>query len=538
MSQKDDHASRFITGRSTLREIDQNSTYTQAQRCIEKCANHERCQRSEPATLPTRLLDCLDPLRPRLLISDGTEKEFYATLSYVWGEEQPNMTVSSNLEAYSNAIDCQLIPGTIRDAIKVTHELGLRFLWVDSFCIVQDSEEDKRREIPKMRQIYRNAYVTIAAACAKRVSGGFLHVRDVYPGPESRTTIPFLCPDGKMGTIMLCINGHAPDEATYERAWCVEERVLSPRSLIYCSHTLQYQCQTEHVNIDGSPHFVSPRPFGTGTNSAEYRPFASEVNRRLPDFVFAADTRITQGDSKESEMWRSWRGVLADYTRCYLTKPKDRLVAIAGVAEQFDRCWPISGYVAGLWRYQLLRCLLWKTVLPTSRPMTYRGPSWSWAAVDGEVDLDPDGHGLKPTSRSFPCTVESCEVMPVDLSHPYGEIKGGSLTLRAVVRTIVWDPDHFGCFELAKEEGSSFVPVVPYATMTKDATEELSLATLDKAVVAVLQDKPSVRGLVLLPNIHSQINSHTTYRRVGEFTAWPGSTEKWVSAPHQLVTII
>ncbi|KAG7088723.1 hypothetical protein E1B28_012691 [Marasmius oreades] len=538
-TEDNDHAARFITGHDILREIDQTSTYTQVLKCVENCSKHERCQHPKPANLPTRLLDCTDPSQPRLFISTGTEKEYYAALSYVWGEEQPNMTTSNNLEAYVKAIDLQLIPRTIRDAITVTHKLGLRFLWVDSFCIIQDSKEDKRREIPNMRRIYHNAYVTIVAACARRVSAGFLHIRDVYPRPESRATVPFLCPDGIMGTITLCTDGNAPDEATYERAWCVEERVLSPRSLVYCTHTLQYRCQTVHINVDGTPHFVSPRPFGSGTNSAEYRPFAGEVNRRLSDFVFAADARVVQGDLEESEMWRSWRGVLADYTRCYLTSPKDRLVAIAGVAEQFDRCWPTGGYKAGLWLYQLPRCLLWKTVRSAPRPEMYRAPSWSWAAVDGEIDVDPDGHGVKSSNRSYVCTVESCQVVSVDMSHPYGEVRGGSLTIRAIVRTVIWDWDLIGRFELQEEEPLRFV--VPCASMTEDSVGDLSKDTLNKAVVAVLQDKPSVRGLVLVPDTtdnHCGSTVRTVYRRVGEFKAWPGCREKWVAAPQQLVTIV
>ncbi len=59
----------------------------------------------------------------------------------------------------------------------VTHKLGLRYLWVDSFCIVQDSEDDKAREIAQIRWIFRNAYVTIVAACAETVRDGFLHDR-------------------------------------------------------------------------------------------------------------------------------------------------------------------------------------------------------------------------------------------------------------------------------------------------------------------------------------------------------------------------
>jgi hypothetical protein len=38
-----------------------------------------------------------------------------------------------------------LLPKTIQNAIIVTHELGLCYLWVIAICIVRDDEEKKAR---------------------------------------------------------------------------------------------------------------------------------------------------------------------------------------------------------------------------------------------------------------------------------------------------------------------------------------------------------------------------------------------------------
>jgi hypothetical protein len=64
---------------------------------------------------------------------------------------------------------------TLRDAIDVTRKLGIRYLWVDALCIIQDNVTDKSREIERMGKVYKNATVTIAAASASRVSEGFLY---------------------------------------------------------------------------------------------------------------------------------------------------------------------------------------------------------------------------------------------------------------------------------------------------------------------------------------------------------------------------
>ena len=71
------------------------------------------------------------------------------------------------------------LPRTILDAIMVTRNLGMRFLWVDSLCILQDSEDDKIHELAAMGDIYKNATVTIAAGNAESVQDGFLSDRSL-----------------------------------------------------------------------------------------------------------------------------------------------------------------------------------------------------------------------------------------------------------------------------------------------------------------------------------------------------------------------
>ena len=91
------------------------------------------------------------------------------------------------------------LPKTIQDAIFVTHELGLRFLWVDTFCIVQDDEEEKAREISNMDRIFSEAEITIAAARASHVYEGFLHPRRI-PNRSLNFELQFRCQNGNVGT--------------------------------------------------------------------------------------------------------------------------------------------------------------------------------------------------------------------------------------------------------------------------------------------------------------------------------------------------
>ena len=85
-----------------------------------------------------------------------------------------------------------------------------------------------------------------------------------------------------------------------------------------------------------------------------------------------------------------WHSVVTAYTRCKLSYGSDKLVAVAGLAEMIGKVMR-SEYFAGLWRTDLEHQLLWKVIdrLPAAADDGTRGPSWSWASVDGAVEWDP-----------------------------------------------------------------------------------------------------------------------------------------------------
>lgn len=70
-----------------------------------------------------------------------------------------NSSTSENLRRGINASDL-LVP--IRDAIIVTRNLGITFLWVDSLCILQDSVDDVLEEVDRMAETYSRAACIIA----------------------------------------------------------------------------------------------------------------------------------------------------------------------------------------------------------------------------------------------------------------------------------------------------------------------------------------------------------------------------------------
>ncbi|KAL7905428.1 heterokaryon incompatibility protein domain-containing protein [Trichoderma velutinum] len=376
-----------------------------------------------------------DPTRPKVYITNNS-LGVYAALSYVWGENQPHRTQTSNIEAYNKeGIDLDQIPQTIKDAIQTTQRLGFRYLWVDSFCIIQDSKEDKNREIPLIRKTFQNAAVTIIAASSRKVSDGFLQDR---PVPAPAIQVPFLCPNGHIGRMWIRSATHNPSEPVETRAWCYEERLLSPRALVFASNTVRYECQTNSENIGHS-------------NSALF-----SFSDRLPGGLTQFDQPAAAFTTNALQLNDAWNSIVAEYTKRDLTHPRDKLIAFYGIAETFQTAWKNSKYLAGLWSHKLLEELLWtKNSAPQHpRPEKVRAPSWSWAAVDGPII---PGYSLQIFNEDhLECEILECDVTLKDNALPFGEVTGGLLRLSAAVNEVMWNSPRNKIFipptEFAAEE--------------------------------------------------------------------------------------
>ncbi|KAI0657899.1 heterokaryon incompatibility protein-domain-containing protein [Cubamyces menziesii] len=454
---EDNPAASWIDGRARIPHVGDPRVLSLAKARIEECVrDHAFCQAVTlhpigSAPLPSRLIDCSNPLFPRLVETNGHSlREPYVALSYVWGMAQPHRTTTDNLASYINpGIDYTALPRTIRDAIYVTRTLGLRLLWIDSLCIVQDSQEDMIRELARMRDVYRYAYITIDAACATSVSRGFLHSQRPL---DSEHMLPFICPRGppeqlagntQVGMVYLAPpnfdnvygsalndlvtkadlpeDGHPPTTYTAARAWCLQEVLMSTRSLVFTSETVQLRCHTQTRNVGGAKH-----------NPAWDLP-------RLPDATFLPDRRIAKGSDEWTHIRSRWRSVVEDYTNRLLSDPSDRLVAIAGLAEMFAHALN-TDYLAGLWRDTLLHDLLWsrygsKSPPSSPRPLELCAPSWSWGSIDNLASYDinvnrPDLHAL--------AEVVECSITLRNENLPFGPAIHGSLVLRTQLFPCKW----------------------------------------------------------------------------------------------------
>ena len=167
--------------------------------------------------MPTRLLDLKpddddEPGFVRLVATTRRPIIKWAALSYVWGGPQAFKTTIFSLATMYKNVSAVALPRTLQDAILVTVALGLRYLWIDCICIVQDDEDDLARELASIPLIYQRAWVTISASTAENVSTGFLHDRGYWTGPvETPILLPYRSEDGNIDGNIVIAEEYLPE---------------------------------------------------------------------------------------------------------------------------------------------------------------------------------------------------------------------------------------------------------------------------------------------------------------------------------------
>lgn len=318
------------------------------------CLKHHNHKRLLVQT-PTRLLR-LDNDSVRLCSSAELRKAphlDYATVSHCWGKESFLTLKKSNIKAFEDKVPEEALTKTIRDAITIAKNLGINYLWIDSLCIVQDDQADWQKEAALMGIVYGCSIITIAASSAAEGSVGCFFDRSIswkcqiQIGLENQRqffeVIPSTSESTKFNTPLL------------SRAWVMQERILSTRTLHFTACEVFWEC--DH-------HFSSEK-------------FPDELpNHKIWDTEHL----------KAPETLEEWYRFVGKYTSCELTYPSDKLVAISSIARGFHSN-AHDEYVAGMWRRHLEIQLVWYVEKRRGRITPYAAPTWSWASIDGNVDV-------------------------------------------------------------------------------------------------------------------------------------------------------
>ncbi|KAK5660030.1 hypothetical protein OQA88_13498 [Cercophora sp. LCS_1] len=325
-----------------------------AKRWIEACQEHPGCQdRSNTATngeMPTRLLDLSAPgLGEDLVLCEIRHNVEYATLSHRWGTAALTTTTTSDLQSRSRRIYIESLPKTFREAVAFTRNMGVRYLWIDSLCIIQDSPDDKDREIPKMASIYSNAVFNIAASAADDSSPGLFVQRSAQLYQPTELPLNIQLADGTKqscyATFSRLLIGRSEQKlrsALDDRGWIFQERALSKRAFLFEKHMLIYECRS----MIASENLPKGAPRGSGENNAgsndKWLSLLPQSTSRalslLGDLLSKAERAKEANDPSlpalTHTLLHNWYRATPGYLLRAFTHETDRLPAISSLASQ------------------------------------------------------------------------------------------------------------------------------------------------------------------------------------------------------------
>lgn len=156
---------RFNPQPQTIGDSTSNSCVALVKKWMDTCSTeHVHCSSGGEQSLPLRVLDIGTKASPqvRLRTTDG-ESGIYACLSHCWGRSKSSVIKKSQLDQYRRAVPWDELDKTYQDATLFCRQLSIRYLWIDSLCILQDDRDDWRRESVKMAAYYKGSVICISA---------------------------------------------------------------------------------------------------------------------------------------------------------------------------------------------------------------------------------------------------------------------------------------------------------------------------------------------------------------------------------------
>ncbi|KAM0518199.1 hypothetical protein ACHAPE_004608 [Trichoderma viride] len=358
---KDPRHRHDIVGRPQLRGPASPEAFRLVGRWLGACKRDHPCCRE---TLSGALLDesRLPELPSRVihvagnsvrLLPSGGRCGRYATLSHCWGSSgrQPLKTTRANLQGHLHDIPWDSIPKTFQDAITVTRNIGLEYVWIDSLCIVQDDHQDWLTESKRMGSIYEQAEITIAASHTPGCWEGFFFTRRP---PHPSVEIPnFFSHETDAASKVQVFATIRRDTATNtfpefgalnSRAWATQEWLLSRRIVFFTKGAIIWSCKA-----------ITQRETGE-------RCYSVSRNTR-------------------------WKNIIEQYSDRQLTFPTDRLIALEGLRRELGKKIACE-YAFGVWKESLPNQLLWQVtrrIEGTAILDPLKLPTWTWAHVPSGV---------------------------------------------------------------------------------------------------------------------------------------------------------
>ncbi|KAK4161396.1 heterokaryon incompatibility protein-domain-containing protein [Cladorrhinum sp. PSN259] len=385
----------FGVGKEINAELDLESCLDFLRAQLARCqSSHSLCGTNQDElnrSLPARFLYIdTGPSPPVARIVNAADiKGPYIALSHCWGNKEGIIeSKTHSIAKYRHpGIPLPSLPKSFLNAAQICQALGINYIWIDSLCIIQDDSSDWEQEAVKMADVYSNAFLTIAVTGSNNPSGGCFFPRQQYPKGDtqqipyseviSRTNSLRFPPELRVRYDRIChrrMNLRDPGSAEqdrkiaplFTRAWGFQERILSRRIIHFHSEEMIWECNQDQVCECG--HRASSSTTSTTSNSSR------DVLARKAIMARASSGTL----EKQENLWEIWSDLVESYCLLDITFESDRLPALAGLGKYLSG---ITGctYVAGLWKEEIARQLLWTRNTPGRRAQGV--PTWTWASA-------------------------------------------------------------------------------------------------------------------------------------------------------------
>ncbi|KAL7926358.1 heterokaryon incompatibility domain-containing protein [Trichoderma austrokoningii] len=346
---------RPATSRNTASE----QAFQKATGWFRECNDtHAGCSLEEISEMPERVLDIFstDTKSGVKLIHTNGQKARYACLSHRWGNDT-SQTTGKNTNALCKEVPWDYLSPTYQDSITFLRKFSkwhqgeygepIRYIWIDSLCIIQDSKSDWAKHSLKMSDIYSNSLITLVESHELDTD------KRLFQDASSRDiSKPVIIRDAQGNDHKLHFRKpiHHPSYMindgsvpVWKRAWVFQERLLSHRLLIFGPDELSWQCASHHrcecgLDESESQTVKLMKEWGDDVHVPE----RSAGSRR--------DMQQLLGDDpSHSQLRRAWRHVIEAYSQLDYTYRIDTLYAIAGLAKSFNARLGDKNYFAGIW---------------------------------------------------------------------------------------------------------------------------------------------------------------------------------------------
>jgi hypothetical protein len=528
-------------------------------------------------TVPARLIalqafeDSLDACLfdvPENSITPG-QQAFYAALSYCWGPNSKDMykTTTETISSRKERIVWSDLPPTFQDAFRIARDLEIPYIWIDALCIIQDSGPDWEQESAKMGGIYASSLVTISADASDSVKGGILNLASAEgEGTRNHVKITTVLQDGQRSSLCFYdVSSTAPgtvwspqailDGPVSTRAWCMQERMLSPRIMHFTKEGFIWECREKYASlqmISSMDEEANSRTLsgavrclveglsgnGWGLSVPALEDFGAgsadmtDENIDLFNAMFESGRQSYWKSSRGEEARKmgkpqeliSWwnRNIVVSYSRRQITQASDRLPAISGMAGLFAS-YIKSPYIAGIWLAELEEGLEWRRSGATYQSQRLDGPSFSWTSFPGPVDW-PYALNVRPHGKAFDVIDYDVQLAGLDR---FGKITSAQLTLHGHLRLVNMGPEEDDV-DLSHKIRRSLLDDAG----NKIGEIELDFHGFEGPVQCFLLYKTSFGFLRLLLVVTSAGETCNNYNRIGigmiypKYVSWLLDTEK------------